>query len=103
MPIHNRSGDVMSHVKANQPVTILLTVILTAITLFWSPASSSEDTIWLATDPWPPYFSPELKNGGYLAEIVEEAFQRAGYQCVIEYMQWKRALELSRNEKTHGQ
>jgi len=53
-------------------------------------------TITLATDPWAPYYGPKLKNNGYLAQLVKEAFIRKGYELKILFVPWKRAYEYSK-------
>ncbi len=46
----------------------------------------------LATLNWAPYVGKKLENHGFTAEIVSEAFKRAGYQVEIKFMPWKRVL-----------
>ena len=56
----------------------------------------------MATAPWAPYYSPDLPNGGYIPDITREAFKRVGYDFEVEYMPWKRALEMSRKGRYDG-
>lgn len=42
---------------------------------------------------WPPYFSENLPNGGFGAEIIHESFKRAGYTVTFKRYPWKRAVE----------
>ena len=57
---------------------------------------AQEKKITLATDPWPPYYGPDLENQGYFTELSKKAFQRAGYQCEVMFVPWKRALEMAK-------
>lgn len=49
-------------------------------------------SISLVTEPWEPYIGMELKNGGYVTEIVTTAFQRMGYDCFVDYTSWERSI-----------
>jgi len=55
--------------------------------------SFSQKTITLATDPLPPYHSPDIKNYGFFAEIVKEAFAEEDYELIIKFVPWNRAVE----------
>ena len=55
----------------------------------------SARTIVLATDPFPPFHSPEVKGYGFFAEIVQAAFKEVGHDLKIEFVPWNRALVLS--------
>lgn len=52
--------------------------------------------IVLATDPFPPFHSPEKSDCGFFAEIVKESFSVGGYELKIEFVSWSRALELGK-------
>lgn len=51
------------------------------------------ESIFLASDPYPPFVS--TNKSGVLKEIVEEAFKIKGYSLKIEVTSWPRAYELS--------
>lgn len=53
----------------------------------------SQKTITLATDPFPPFHSPDVVGYGFFAEIVKEAFATENYTLKIEFVPWNRALE----------
>ncbi|MFO7752439.1 MAG: transporter substrate-binding domain-containing protein [Desulfobacteraceae bacterium] len=61
-----------------------------------------ENTIVLAADPWPPYYGPGLLNGGFVSEVVEQSFYRAGYRLEVRFVPWKRAMESSRRGESDG-
>ncbi|WP_165773587.1 substrate-binding periplasmic protein [Zooshikella ganghwensis] len=55
-----------------------------------------------AADTWPPYYGPKLNNGGFLTEIIKEAYQLQGKKVFVVFTSWKRALELSKKGKYHA-
>ncbi len=55
--------------------------------------SFSQKTVTLATDSLPPYHSPDIKDYGFFAEIVKEAFAIKDYELKIEFVPWNRAME----------
>jgi polar amino acid transport system substrate-binding protein len=59
-------------------------------------------TARLASIEYPPYTSDKLKNGGYLTEIIVEAFKIEGYQIEITYLPWARALRLTQEGQYDG-
>src|SRR5690606_21066867 len=48
--------------------------------------------IKLATLEWPPYVGQELKQRGYVHELVVAALNRAGYEVQVKYVPWPRAI-----------
>ena len=54
-------------------------------------------TIVLANETsWAPHYGKDLLNGGYTTEIIVEAMKRVGYDVKIKWLNWNRALELSK-------
>lgn len=51
------------------------------------------NTVKLANGEWAPYQSKSLKNGGFMTQLVKEAFEAEGYQVEFTYMPWKRGFE----------
>ncbi len=56
-------------------------------------------TVRLVSLEWPPYIgtslsdgSPMVKHNGFIAEIVNKAFKKAGYTVIIDFKPWNRAL-----------
>jgi len=47
----------------------------------------------LAVLNWEPYVGEELKNYGFGAEIISEAFSRSGDKAIFHFMPWVRALK----------
>lgn len=64
--------------------------------------SFAQKTVTLATDPFPPFHSPEKADYGFFAEIVKEAFAIEDYQLNIEFVPWSRAMELGKSGDYDG-
>jgi polar amino acid transport system substrate-binding protein len=45
-----------------------------------------------AMERWPPYSSPELPNNGFSTQIVQTAFERAGYATEVVVVPWSRGF-----------
>jgi polar amino acid transport system substrate-binding protein len=61
-----------------------------------------EKTIMLASTEYPPYYGYNLKNHGFISEIIKEAYNAAGYKIIVDYMTWKRALNDTKEGKYDG-
>ncbi|MCG7499439.1 transporter substrate-binding domain-containing protein [Vibrio sp. Of7-15] len=59
-------------------------------------ALSQPKSVSLVTEPWEPYIGMDLENGGYVTEIVTTAFKRMGYDCLVNYTSWERAIRESK-------
>ena len=49
-----------------------------ALSLASSLCLAGERKLDFGTTEWPPYYGKDLQNGGFMTEIVVEAFKRAG-------------------------
>ena len=49
-----------------------------ALSLASSFCLAGERKLDIGTTEWPPYYGKDLQNGGFMTEIVVEAFKRAG-------------------------
>ena len=47
----------------------------------------------MVTTAYPPYFSPDLPDGGPITEIVTAAFKVSGLEVSVTYVPWARALK----------
>jgi polar amino acid transport system substrate-binding protein len=47
----------------------------------------------LACDDWSPYYGPNMKNKGPIAEIITQAFKRVGYEVKIDFITRAKLLE----------
>lgn len=63
-------------------------LLLVFALLLSARATAAETTLELATGEWPPYVSQSLPQGGAFAQIVRQAFLRAGYQVHFSYLSW---------------
>jgi polar amino acid transport system substrate-binding protein len=68
-------------------------VLLLVLAFFLMMGASQAETLKLATTDWEPYVGKNIKGEGFNAEIVTEAFKRAGYTVKIDFMQWDKAIE----------
>lgn len=73
----------------------IITVAVISFFMFTSSIVIGAETIKLATLEWEPYIGEKLKNQGYVAEIVIQAFKKSGYQVQIDYMPWARVVKLA--------
>lgn len=81
------------------PATTLLGLLLSASAPASQPLQQSTNTVYLASLEWPPYTGQQLANGGKTAELVSHIFQQMGYQVVIDFLPWSRAVKFSTGPK----
>ncbi len=79
---------------------IISLLCITAIASLSSVVSAN--TITLANGEWAPYMSKSLKQGGFMTQIVKEAFEAEGYQVEFTYLPWKRGFEEAKAGKFDG-
>ena len=73
------------------------------IGLFFAAQVFAQDrNVKLATLEWEPYVGSEFPKKGFTAEIVKEAFNKAGYKVEIEFHTWSDCLKLGREGKADG-
>ncbi|NOR23845.1 MAG: hypothetical protein GQ542_05525 [Desulforhopalus sp.] len=53
----------------------------------------------MATLNWQPFYGENLPKNGFYAELSREAFKRAGYDLIITFVPWKRAVQMARTGK----
>ena len=80
---------------------LLLALLLYFIPLSYVLAAPKEE-VYLITSDYPPYFGPNLPNGGVISEIVREAFRRSGYPAKLEFLPWPRCLAYAKSGKVDG-
>lgn len=79
-----------------------LWLILLVTSSHFSLAHAKEPIV-LATGEWAPYQSKQLKNGGFITQVIVESLQEQGYQVKLKYMPtWKRAMKESIDGNTDG-
>lgn len=82
-------------------ILILLSLCL-LLAIAPNPILGDGMTVNLVTLDWPPYIGHQLEEGGYLAVIVREAFQRVGYEVTIDFLPWSRAYSLTKRGDYDG-
>jgi polar amino acid transport system substrate-binding protein len=51
----------------------------------------------LATTEYPPYYGPNLPNGGPVTELSVLALRHAGYEADVQFLPWARALQAGKD------
>ena len=74
---------------------LFINILLSSAHLF----ADSKTVVAVSTGAYPPYYSKEMKNYGFIAEIVKEAFKRSGYNVEFLFVPWKRALMATQDGK----
>jgi len=77
-------------------------IILFLSLTFFSQTLWADDIV-IAADPWCPYIcEPESDTPGFMVEIAEQIFQKAGHKLIYKAEPWARALRNSRIGKING-
>ena len=63
---------------------------------------AAEQKINLSATEWPPYYGKDLKNNGFITEIIRAVFRRVGYEVAVDFLPWKRALHDTKAGKYDG-
>lgn len=79
----------------------MLKLSLTLICLLYASHTYSKDKWLLVTEPFPPYFTEQLPQQGWLADLVVTALASQDIEATIEFTTWARALRLlEKNKRT---
>jgi polar amino acid transport system substrate-binding protein len=84
--------------KFKSLVIIIFCSLILQIFYIQSPAFADKKEVYVVTEPWAPYMSPELMNQGFLPELLVEAMRRKGYKTSVKFIPWARAV----NNVKHG-
>lgn len=76
--------------------------LICLLILFFSGSTNAEQKILLASTNWEPYAADSMKNQGFTAEIIREAFKRSGYEVKMSFLPWKRAIFEAEKGKFDG-
>lgn len=68
-----------------------------AVLIMSASMAGARAELKLVANPWPPYTSNDVRNGGVATEIVQMALKRAGYRSKVSLVPWSRALNGTRN------
>ncbi len=77
-------------------------LIFAVCLLFVFTTVHAGDKVVLATLDWEPYVGQNMKNQGYVAEVVKEAFKRGGMEVELNFYQWSRVVGLAKAGKVDG-
>ncbi len=66
--------------------------VLFCLLMLLAPLLNAQ-SITLANGEWAPYLSENLKNYGYMSQIVKEAFAEEGIEVSFVFLPWKRGFE----------
>ncbi|WP_304184088.1 substrate-binding periplasmic protein [Pseudoalteromonas prydzensis] len=79
----------------------MLKLSLIVIFLLYVSQTYSQDKWLFVTEPFPPYFSDQLPQQGWLADIVVSALASQDIEATIEFTTWARAIRLlEKNKRT---
>ncbi len=90
--------ELLAHMKPMMKRGLVSLLILAPLLLGNIPAANAESgsrVVTLATLEWEPYIGPGLRDNGYVYQIVQEAFRRAGYSTDIAFLPWARAVSIT--------
>lgn len=62
------------------------------ILLMTVSANTIAKEVTLTTNPWSPFYGPELEENGFVSVIVSESLKAAGYESHLEFREWSDAL-----------
>ncbi|MCP4135829.1 MAG: transporter substrate-binding domain-containing protein [bacterium] len=80
----------MELLRKKNSYPLFITVL---ILIFSNMVIANEKNVSLVTEPsWAPFYGKNLKNGGYLTEIIRQAFKVKGYNITVDWKPWKRAV-----------
>jgi len=81
---------------------ILSFFVALVATLAVAGSAGAAETLQLVSTEYPPYMGAGLPNGGITVDIVTRAFRRAGYEPVVTFRPWARALDEGQNGDYDG-
>ncbi len=77
-------------------------ILLVMALLMVAGSAVAKTKLTLGTVDWEPYYGENLKNGGVTAAIAMAAFKKVGYDIEIQFMDWNRAVGLTKSGKLDG-
>ena len=75
----------------------MLKTLMLVFLLLPSALQASTHPWRIVTEPFPPYFSPELAQSGWMHDLVVTALRDHNITVTIEYVTWSRAMRLTAN------
>ena len=77
-------------------------IIISFICLFAVQTVAAKKQVKLLTLEWEPYAGSGLSQKGFTSAIIIKAFEKAGYDVVIEFHPWDEAMVMARNGEVDG-
>ena len=82
--------------KTISKITVSLALLLTLM-LGISTSYAGSKTVHLTSLGWPPYSGKDLPNNGPSTEVAKAAFKAMGYELVVDFYPWSRAVALAKD------
>ncbi|CAM2952570.1 substrate-binding periplasmic protein [Vibrio neptunius] len=71
--------------------------------VLFSSISTANQKVYMTSLEWPPYSGADLPENGYSVAVAREAFSVMGYELVVDFQPWVRAVALAtKSEKYVG-
>lgn len=67
-----------------------------------SHGADGDETIRITTGHWPPYLDEDRPGGGFVAQIIREAFANEDIEAEFTFFPWSRALALVKTRAYHS-
>lgn len=74
-------------IKTGRVILIIIVLLLVSF-----PVLSGNNRIIMAADSWPPFADPDATGEGLCIRIVRAAFESQGFEVVMHFLPWTRAL-----------
>lgn len=71
--------------------------------LLWAQVAAAQTTLRFVTEPFPPYtYAIDGRAAGPMVDVLYAACGRLGWQCSIEVLPWRRALNMAQRAEVEG-
>lgn len=80
----------------------MLNLVMKYISIFFICTTCFAEKVVFSTINWEPYIGEKLKNNGFLAVIIREAFKASGHKVEFKFVPWSRAVKMAADGDFHG-
>lgn len=78
-------------------------IVCVVVALMLAPgAVFGAEKVKLSSLEWPPYTGEGLPDGGACVKVAKAAFAAMGYELVVEFYPWQRAVDMAKQGQTVG-
>lgn len=77
---------------------MLKSMIVLLVSCFMAVAIHAQEKVYLTSLDWPPYSGSALPEQGASVAVAKAAFEAMGYDLVVEFYPWSRAVNLAKND-----